>query len=269
MKRNRSVQPTAIVLFALGVAAMALAAGGPARAQQPAPRDDDAQLKIFQLKYADAAEVGRVTRDAIGAGVARRDQNGSNARVTVDQRTNSLIAAGNPSDLLLMETLIRVLDVPVKADRIEGTQAIPDSLEVRLVWLTSRPLDESEPASPPPPHVRAEVARLTEIGLSDLQLAGQALLRTVVGQEFNLECAPAADVRLSADGIATSSHGRIQMDVSLFAHTTQGDELAKLRTRVVLPEGHFVALGVIPTSSSVLPRATSVFLVRVTRSEMP
>ena len=70
------------------------------------PVDPASQFQVFRLRFAAAAEI----QQTIQAFFSDREPLGPDVRVTIDQRTNSLIAYASPRDMLEVRRLVNELD---------------------------------------------------------------------------------------------------------------------------------------------------------------
>ncbi|MEZ6043011.1 MAG: secretin N-terminal domain-containing protein [Planctomycetaceae bacterium] len=75
------------------------------------PVSPDSQMRVFELKYAPAAEVG----ESITGFLNGRGGLGPDVQITANPRTNSLIVNGSPRDLEEVEQLIEQLDTGASA----------------------------------------------------------------------------------------------------------------------------------------------------------
>src|SRR5690606_29109607 len=83
----------------------------------------DAEVEVIPLRHAGAAEVAR-TLGALeqgGAGGTAAAQPGG-SRMIADDRTNSILLSGDPSQRLRLRTLIAHLDTPLEGN--ENTQVL-------------------------------------------------------------------------------------------------------------------------------------------------
>lgn len=82
------------------------------------PAINEANVKIFSLKNAEAAAAAKVLEDSIGAG--------STLKLAVDHRTNSIVATGTENDLNIAEALLLRLD-ETKTEEVPATEPSADS----------------------------------------------------------------------------------------------------------------------------------------------
>ncbi len=95
------------------------------------PLPDNAAIGAFTLKYVRPEEIGQALHNITGGG---------GPRIAVDERTNTLLIAGNPKQMDVAQQLVKTLDQPGKS-QIETAE----TLQVRIVWLLDG-VDGREPA---------------------------------------------------------------------------------------------------------------------------
>ena len=92
------------------------------------PRDT-AQVKVFPIQHGDAASLVQTLQSLLLTGAENEDPNLPNAidetsltplRFSVEDRTNSIVAAGSAGDLEIVEALLRRLDEPDANERINA-----------------------------------------------------------------------------------------------------------------------------------------------------
>jgi hypothetical protein len=183
--------------------------------------------------------------------------------VAVDERTNTLLLSGEPVALDVAKGIIQQLDVPQP-----GAQPC-ESCQVRVVWLVS---NAELPA--PPPDMKDVIDELASMGIKDLKLAAQSVVRTVSDGKFTIQATPAAfpfctleiqgaiqemkseqthlDLTLDARGLQAPPSGPVPVPGPAKAN------LVSIRTAIIAPAGHKVVLGVAPIGT-----CTSAFVVQV------
>lgn len=107
------------------------------------PLPPDAVIKVFSLVYLKPDEAGQVVRTIMG---------GEGLRIAIDERTNSLLIAGEDKQASIAEALLQKLDQP-GADQ-KGKSA--ETLQLRLVWIVDG-LPDSEGKNVEPPYVSPQV----------------------------------------------------------------------------------------------------------------
>jgi len=189
----------------------------------------------------------------------------SRVRLSVDTRSNSLLAAGPANELAVIEALVSKLD----QERVDSSR----TFHIRVVWFAegsaaSEALAANEQLS-------AVTRELSKIGMEGLRPTGQTLVSTAVDGKFELECSAVvgggpADVRIQGQLSVQQRDLRLVIDVD--AVRRQADEgapggtgagggprqLVTLSTEIVAPPGHYVVLGVTPVHEKTLAVAVQV-----------
>jgi hypothetical protein len=216
------------------------------------------EIRVYRLKNALVTETSKVLQTLL-QGVS----------FAMDQRTNSLLASGDPAQMQVTEQLIQQLDSVTAGPGAE-------SRRIRFVWLVSIPT-----LSPAPPDLQDVLEELQVIGVRDLRLAAQHIVETTAGDQFQTQSTPAAfdSCRLKIEGKLEQTRTQPpRLEVALTATglvpKTDPDapsappaprpsmpqppeNLATLRTTIVAPPGHKVVLGVTPIGP-----CTSVFVIQ-------
>jgi len=103
------------------------------------------ELKIFPLENGDAAALSEMLTELFGSGEGGNNQNAGQAEITrlrieVDERTNSILAAGTRDDLVTVEAILRTLDLTDARQRQNRVYRLknkfaPDVAEALNAWL--------------------------------------------------------------------------------------------------------------------------------------
>src|ERR1700754_268531 len=92
---------------------------GDLTANQPtptaAPLPDNAKLRVFPLKYVKPEDIGQALHNIMGS---------DGPRIAVDERSNSLLIAGNEKKIGIAEPLVETLDQPGKPRQAKTPEAI-------------------------------------------------------------------------------------------------------------------------------------------------
>jgi len=226
------------------------------------------QLKVFSLAYADAATIAETILELF---------HGDDAKISVDPRTNSIVATGSEGTLAVIEALILRLDTDEKGE-IRDTPST--TLQVRVVWLVSGL--EGEEAAQPADDLKEVLDELAKLGVTGLRQAAQVLVNTAPSGDFQVSCAPRLDegpTDMQIHGTLELKQGMPVLDIEITGtllqnvpvrrslgerhpeqiNRVQRGELASLATKIAAPFGQYVVLGVTPAAD-----LTSVFVVQVT-----
>lgn len=241
-----------------------------------APPEADAglQIKLFSLVYAEATTAAETLSGLFTA---------DDVQISVDPRTNSIVAKGSPSSLQVMENLLLRLDEA----QSHATAGDPSTtLQVRVVWLASGldglPSAGHEEAPPngrlaePADDLKGVLGELSKIGIKGVRQVGQTVVNTTGGGMFEISCVPMlaqAPATMKIRGTLQEEQGVPQLGMHISGHQVvylqrpdngqiEHSELVSLETEIAAPYGQYVVLGVIPAG-----KMTSVFVVRVTANE--
>jgi hypothetical protein len=126
------------------------------------PLPDNAAIGAFTLKYVRPEEIGQALHNITGGG---------GPRIAVDERTNTLLIAGNPKQMDVAQQLIKTLDQPGKSQQGKT----PEVLQLRIVWLSEGMTDRD--MSPPSPTIISPPVTdaLRELGMEQPQVVCQQL----------------------------------------------------------------------------------------------
>ena len=200
------------------------------------------------------------------------------ANVSFDRGRGAVIAAGSESTLNAIEALLAQLDR--QPDR--RTDTSPEKVneyQVRLVWLVAGL--KGEGVQSVPADLENVTRELAKIGITDLRMAAQLMINTLVGHDFTttgtaqlgqpciFELSGSIEFRQAPSSFAgasneytgtasrTSQHPQLQLNVLATKQNAKAI-LCQLKTTIKAPIGHSVVLGVTPLDSM-----TSVFVVQL------
>ncbi len=232
----------------------------------------DQQVKVFHLQYSQAAAMAETVSGLLGDG---------DVTISIDTRTNSLVAKGPEGILDVIEALLLRLDEQEEHEK--GPPPPSATYHVRVVWLASG-LPEgigSEPAG----DLGDVLAELAKVGVTGVRQVGQAMVYTLPDGEFEITCSPRLDeayTEMEIHGKLMERQGTPYLDIGLSAEQkksvtlpgsdapsdlvramrTRSEGVVNLTTRIAAPYGHYVVLGVTPVRET-----TSIFVVRITESD--
>jgi len=223
------------------------------------PPDIDAgfQLKVFQVVHAEAEAMADVVLELL---------QDDRVNISVDLRTNSVLATGPEGVLEIIEALLLRLD---EAEGREKGRRPSATHYVRVVWFTDGPVGEKTvELDNQMLMIEAEMAK---IGVKGIHPVAQVMVGTTSGGDFNMDCTlTLADgpvefkVSGKLDMPEDTPHVTIELaaarehDPGIGGQAFQPVQLADLSTEIVAPFDHFVVLGVAP-----LEKMTSIFAVQV------
>ena len=219
---------------------------------------DDLIVRIFKLKHAIvnsdlASRLGSLFPQAHAVG-PRHFSSREPMRVTFDADTNQLIARGKIEALDTLRSLIEAID------RAPAAPRAPTELQVRLVWLVGGLADDQ--GAKIPPDMEEVILELSNLGVNELRLAAQAIVRVTGNKRFGTVFVANLNESWSMafSGRAGSGPGGTRtLDVELQGESRSGTAESKLETSITTVSGHFVVLGVSP-----IRNLESVFVLQVT-----
>jgi hypothetical protein len=191
-------------------------------------------------------------------------------KISIDQQSRSLIAAGSSSDLNVAEALITKLDDSSRNIALRG-------FEVRVIWLATG-LAGKNKGDPPSDDLKDLVAQLSQLGIKDPRQVGQMAVQTTVSgligatSSFEVKSSPRLGDQMAnftASGSLTHPPGVDGLVMRIKLRTGKepsppGQNLNELETQIVLPLNQYVVLATAPTGEQ-----TSVFVVQVTLATKP
>ncbi|HEX4414782.1 MAG TPA: secretin N-terminal domain-containing protein [Lacipirellulaceae bacterium] len=234
MKRQEATQKLYTAQAELAIAAAENRSGGPSLSE-------NAAIGAFTLKYVRPEDVGEALHNITGLG---------GPRIAVDERSNTLIVAGNPKQMDVAKHLVETLDQPGKLQQAE----MPESVQVRIVWL-SEGLSDRNMEPPKPSIVSPQVAdALRELGMELPQVVCQQLISlTLKGPDHR---APfhfriPTDIENTAwefqgDGaIVPAANDRYALDFKLaLTHSDpKSPQLSEVSGSILTPLGHYTVMG--------------------------
>ena len=151
-----------------------------------APRDS-AKLKVFRIRNGDAASLVQTLRSLLLTGETNDDPNLPNTsedtsltplRFSVEERTNSIIAAGSDGDLQIVEALLKRLDEPGGNERMNAVYHLKNAPAVDVArtineFLRSERVinNAAQSAVSPTQQVEREVVIVPEVVSNKLVLS--------------------------------------------------------------------------------------------------
>jgi hypothetical protein len=226
----------------LDAAQAEMAALGIAQSQASgAPLPDNATIGAFTLKYVRPEDIGQALHNITGGG---------GPRIAVDERTNTLLIAGNPKQMDVAQQLVKTLDQPGKLEQNE----IPESLQVRIVWLSSGLTDRG--MDPPKASIVSPqvVDALHELGMEQPQVMCQQLTSLTLSRpdhraQFHFRVP--TDIEnttwdFQGDGtIVPTANDRYALDFKLaLTHSDPKDaQLSEVSGSILTPLGHYTVMG--------------------------
>ena len=250
----RNLCPTTICLAWLSIVT-ATAFAQPEDQPKPGTR-----LEVYSLKYAQAKEAARMIQGMIDSGTRKESRNGF--RLSVDERTNSLIVAADKEAISIVRSLLEVVDRPGEPASSASSTV---SRNIEVAWLTDGPGGKELP-----PIFGNIQASLQQKGIRNLRLAAMATTRVINGGDFVCGSSPKlGDRKVAFDVSGTLREATkpqdmlsVQIDATEKKESGPSHRLAQLRTDVSTPTGRPVVLAVAP-----LEDRTSVFVITISRVE--
>ncbi len=223
------------------------------QAREAAPIDDDAVIRVYRLKFLQAAKAAETLSSIFAS---------SSMRVAVDERANSLVVAASEHSLNTVNAVIENLDVETgegdfDLDAVEGPDGgSAKSLMVRVYWLADG-LADDEGMAPIGPLPQSVVDAVGKLGLENPRLVGQTVNSLSADGEPYYEVTFQSHVsalifnrpaQLHCFGkISPFGDGRIDLGMKLDA---SGDFInTEMSGSLTVPLGHYMVLG---TANSVV-----------------
>jgi flavodoxin len=193
-----------------------------------------------------------------------RDRGQNQLRIATDDSTNQLILRGSTRALEAAAALVQALDQPRKGES-------DSDLSFRIVWLAS----DTHASGDVPNDMGDVIAALEDIGITDLAVAAQTVVRVSESTSFTSSCSAqlknAWDVEIEGRAHPSSS-GKMRIGVAIRASQRvdqsqssgpgQGafhgrPERIEMMTTITTTDGHFVVLGAAPVKDM-----NSVFVIQ-------
>jgi hypothetical protein len=218
----------------------------------PAVEEPEQPIKIFTLLHADPAAVAKVLSTIGPKGL----------KMSIDERTRSIIASGSMDALNVSEALVTKLD--------EQSVIAVTRYEVRVIWLAVGMAGEGK-GEPPADDFKDVVAELSRHGIKDPRQIGQMVVQTTSGRsyrgQFEVKSSPRFGDQMAdfnASGLLSERPDGAGLEMQIRLRTRKESSppernLNEIETGIVLPPKHFVVLATAPTGN-----LTSVFVVQVT-----
>jgi type II secretory pathway component GspD/PulD (secretin) len=218
----------------------------------PMAQETEQQIKCFTLIYADPASAAKAVSAIALKGL----------RVSIDERSRSIIAAGSKDDLNVAGALIAKLDEP--------PTTVVTPYNVRVIWLASGLSGEGR-GEPPADDLKDVVAELSRLGIKDPRQVGQMVVQTSSGLSnqgrFEVKSSPRFGAQMAdfnASGTLSDRRDRAGLVMQIMLRTRQESSppeqtLNEIRTQIAMPERQYVVLATAPTGN-----LTSIFVVQVT-----
>jgi hypothetical protein len=188
-------------------------------------------------------------------------------RFALDQRLKQVVVSADKNTLASVETLLTRMEQ--QARRIASR---PRDVQLRVVWLAS---GLAQDAPRPPADLQGVLGELEKIGVGDLRLVSQSVIKTTAGATFNLSGSArlSGPCELSIKGNVSDRDGEaptLQINIDATTQTVDRKSgavvavtpVCRLATSIAAPVGHSVVLGVTPSES-----LTSVFIVQLMASK--
>jgi hypothetical protein len=208
-------------------------------------------IKVFSLVNANPASAAK----AISTIVPK-------VRVSIDERSRQIIAAGSMDTLNVVKALITKLDEPQKTGVTR--------YDVRVIWLASGLSGEGRGESPTD-DLKDVVAELSRLGIKDTRQVGQMVVQTTSGGSyqgrFDVKSSPHFGDQMAdfnASGLLSERPDGPGLVMQIRLRTRKEpsppeQNLNEINTQIVLPQKQYVVLATAPTGN-----LTSIFVVQVT-----
>lgn len=208
-------------------------------------------ISVFQLKYAKAIEAAYAIENVLGNAV----------RVSVDERTNSLLVKSDEAQRDEIKEVLANLDQPTEKEKsqTEGVkgQDLPPAMMVRIFWLCDgQPSSDAPSADSILP--KSVCDGLTKIGIGNPFLASQGTTTVALEDHddrrmgrFQIEQIPSLlfgeHIGLSMEGSAIADGSeQLMLSVQFSGTKKEGNNYRNVNVfhgSVVMPLDHYVILG--------------------------
>jgi hypothetical protein len=190
-------------------------------------------------------------------------------KISIDERSSSLIVAGSSDDLNVAEAILQKLDGQQHGTLILG------GFEIRVIWLATGLTGENK-GDPPADDLRDGVSELSRLGIKELRQVAQMVVQTVALSSdkgtFEVKSSPRFGDQVAdfnASGTLSGLPGRDWMSLQIRIRTRKepsppDHNLNQVDTQIILPLNQYVVLATAPTGNQ-----TSVFVVQVTLATKP
>jgi hypothetical protein len=202
----------------------------------PTPLPPNAVLKAFKLQYVKPEEIGQALHNITGGG---------GPRVSIDERTNSLLIAGEDKQMGVVQQVIETLDQPAG----QKTK-VNDTLQVRVVWVLDAAGKEGKPAQPP--YVSSDVLEgLSELGFESPRVMCQQVTTLTFGRErqgnfqFHIPVlAEGSSWQFTGDGrITPANDERYAIDFTLGLQQPNNTNDCQVGGSILTPLSHYTVMG--------------------------
>jgi len=193
-------------------------------------------LRAFKLQYVKPDEIGEALHNITGGG---------GPRISIDERTNSLIIAGEDKQMGVVQQLVETLDQP-SGQKGKGT----DTLQVRVVWVLDASKNDGKPAESP--YISTEVVDgLRELGFESPRVMCQQVTALTFGREregqfqFTIPVlAEATAWRLNGQGrISPANDDRYTVQFNLDLNQPNNPNNCEVGGSILTPLGHYTVMG--------------------------
>jgi hypothetical protein len=206
-----------------------------------APLPENAAIGAFTLKYVRPEDIGQALHNITGGG---------GPRIAVDERTNTLLIAGNPKQMDVAQQLVKTLDQPGKMQQNED----PESVQVRIVWLSEGLTDRN--MEPPKSSIVSPqvVDALHDLGMEQPQVVCQQLTSLTLSRpdrraQFHFRVP--TDIENSTwdfqgDGmIVPTANDRyaLEFNLALTHPDPKEPQTSQVSGSILTPLGHYTVMG--------------------------
>jgi hypothetical protein len=210
------------------------ASGAPVKIVAPLP--PNAVLRAFKLQYVKPEDIGQALHNITGGG---------GPRIAIDERTNTLVIAGEDKQMGVVQQVIETLDQP-SGPKGKGN----DTLQVRVVWVLDAAGKEGKPAEPP--YVSKDVVEgLSELGFESPRVMCQQLTSLTFGREregnfqFHIPVlAEGSSWQFTGDGrIRPANDDRYSIDFTLGLQQPNNTNNCQVGGSILTPLAHYTVMG--------------------------
>ncbi len=214
-----------------------MAAQAERQRQTPAPLPENAEVRVFALRYSKAPELTQVLANIVGD---------RGLRMAVDERSNSLIVTADENTMRIVEALLMRLDESGPDRKLESASL--DTLQLRIVWL----LDGVGGMTPNEGQASPQVLdALRRLGFEDPSVVCQQMTTLTLDDKnrgrfgFTVPVLVNSQLfELSGNGSVTpSGTNRFALQFEFEVQQQQNPQKTRLGGSILTPLAHYTVMG--------------------------
>lgn len=204
-----------------------------------APMPQNAQTKVFSLKYSELPPISRVLTEIVGD---------RGLRIGIDDRTNSLIVSANEETMDIVDALLARLDVPAGASESDVQD---ETLQLRVIWL----LDGGDGQDPASGAVSPQVIdALKKLGFEAPTVMCQQVNTLTLDEKNRGQYGFSIPVLVNSESWQLSGNGTVRpagpgsknrfgLEFDLIIDQPNNPQKSRLNGSIYSPLGHYTVMG--------------------------